>query len=313
MKPARLIVLFIAIAAGGVAALLAGRSDETPPPPAPVAQLETAEVLVANAEIGMGNTVSAPDLRWQTWPAAAAGSSFIRKSDRPDAINQLAGSIARSPLSDGEPIREAKLIRANGSGYMAAILPTGMRAVSTDISPETGAGGFILPNDHVDVILTRRDRDAEQANGGVEAHVSETILTNVRVLAIDQTVEEKNGQRVVVGKTATLELTSRLAEKLALAHQLGTMSLALRSLVDSGKEQLAEAKPPTPGDTIVVYRGTAVEAYSCTPACDHRVIVGGGGAADFSAAQHAPPASDITPAAPAPAPAPPPSARPARR
>src|ERR1700730_16674890 len=201
MKPARIIVLFIAIGAGGIAALLAGRSDQAPPPPPAAAeQLETAEVLVANAEIGMGSTVAGPDLRWQTWPAAAAGASFIRKSDRPDAVNQLTGSIARVPFSDGEPIREAKLIRANGSGYMAAILPTGMRAVSTDISPETGAGGFILPNDHVDVILTRRDRDAEQANGGVESHVSETIMSNVRVLAIDQTVEEKGGQRVVVGK-----------------------------------------------------------------------------------------------------------------
>src|SRR6266851_4735538 len=170
MKPARIIVLVIALGAGGIAALLAGRSpDQTPPPaPAPVVQLETAEVLVANAEIGMGSLVSVQDLRWQTWPAAAAGASFLKKSDRPDAINQLAGSIARVPFSDGEPIREAKLIRANGSGYMAAILPTGMRAVSTDISAETGAGGFILPNDHVDVILTRRDRDAEQANGGVE-------------------------------------------------------------------------------------------------------------------------------------------------
>jgi pilus assembly protein CpaB len=292
MKPARLIVLFVAIAAGGIAALLAGRSDQAPaPPPAPVVQLETAEVLVANAEIGMGSTVAPQDLRWQTWPAAAAGSSFIKKSDRPDAINQLAGSIARSPLSDGEPIREAKLIRANGSGYMAAILPTGMRAVSTDISPETGAGGFILPNDHVDVILTRRDRDAEQANGGIETHVSETIMTNVRVLAIDQTVEEKGGQRVVVGKTATLELTPRLAEKLMLAHQLGTMSLSLRSLLDAGKGQVADAGPAT-GDTIVVYRGTSVEGFSCTPTCDHRVTVGGGSAPVAPAA----PATEGTPA-----------------
>jgi len=286
MKPARLIVLFVAIAAGGIAALLAGRSDQAPPPPEPVAQLETAEVLVANTEIGMGNSVSTQDLRWQTWPAAAAGANFVRKSDRPDAINQLVGSIARVPFSDGEPIREAKLIRANGSGYMAAILPTGMRAVSTDISPETGAGGFILPNDHVDVILTRRDRDAEQANGGVEAHVSETILSNVRVLAIDQTVEEKNGQRVVVGKTATLELSSRLAEKLALAHQLGILSLALRSLVDSGMQQQAEAKLPQRADTITVYRGAAVEAYTCTPNCDHRVIPGGS-SSDFNAAPSA--------------------------
>src|SRR5580700_3626927 len=284
MKPARIIVLLIAIAAGGVAALLAGRSDQAPPPPpAPVAQLETAEVLVANAEIGMGSSVSAQDLRWQTWPAAAVSANFIRKNDRPDAVTQLAGSIARAPFSDGEPIREAKLIRANGSGYMAAILPTGMRAVSTDISPETGAGGFILPNDHVDVILTRRDHDAEQANGGIETHVSETILNNVRVLAIDQTVEEKNGQRVVVGKTATLELSPQLAEKLTLAHQLGTLSLALRSLVDSGTQQVAEAKPAPRVDSITIFRGGAVEAYTCTPNCDHRVIPGGA-ASDFSAA-----------------------------
>ncbi len=114
---------------------------------------------------------------------------------------------------------------------MAAILPAGMRAISTEISAETGAGGFILPNDHVDVILSRRDKAAEKSTG-VEIHTSEIILTNVRVLAIDQTVEEKNGQRVAVGKTATLELTPQQAETLALSRQLGTISLALRSLVD---------------------------------------------------------------------------------
>ena len=231
MKPARIVVLVIALAAGAIAALLAGGSDRTPPAPAPVAQLETVDVLIAGGDIGLGSTVSAQDLRWQTWPAAAAGTSFIRRNDRPDAINHLAGSIARASFASGEPIREAKLIRAKGSGYMAAILPGGMRAVSTDISPETGVGGFILPNDHVDVILSRRDREAEKA-AGVEVHTSETVLSNVRVLAIDQTVEEKNGQRVVVGKTATLELSPRQVETLALSRQMGTLSLALRSLVD---------------------------------------------------------------------------------
>ena len=115
---------------------------------------------------------------------------------------------------------------------MAAILPSGMRAVSTEISAETGAGGFILPNDHVDVILSKRDKSAEKASG-VETHGSETVLRNIRVLAIDQQVEEKNGQRVVVGKTATLELTPGQAETLALAKQLGVLSLALRSIVDT--------------------------------------------------------------------------------
>jgi pilus assembly protein CpaB len=230
MKPARIIVLVIALAAGAIAAFLAGRSDEQPTP-APVAALETVDVLVASTDIGIGTTVSAGDLRWQTWPAAAAGPQFVRKNDRPDAVNQLAGSIARATFFAGEPIREAKLIRAKGSGYMAAILPGGMRAISTEISPETGVGGFILPNDHVDVILSRRDKEAEKASG-VEVHSSETVLSNVRVLAIDQTVEEKGGQRVVVGKTATLELSPHQVETLALSRQMGTLSLALRSLVD---------------------------------------------------------------------------------
>src|SRR5579883_357855 len=295
MKPARIIVLLIALAAGGVAAFMASRSDQAPPPEpaAPVAQLETTDVLVANAEIGMGSAVKPEDLRWQTWPAAAASANFIRKSDRPDAIAQLAGAIARTPFSDGEPIREAKLIRADGSGYMAAILPTGMRAASIDISVETGAGGFILPNDHVDVILSRRDRDAEAINGGVEVHTSETIMSDVRVLAIDQTVEEKNGQKVVVGKTATLEVTERQAERLALAHELGTLSLTLRSLVDSGKQRQADASPAPEDYSIIVYRGVTSETFTCAPGCEHRT--GSRGTNDVKD----PPAAGGAPPAPA--------------
>jgi pilus assembly protein CpaB len=232
MKPARIIVLVIALVAGGIAALLASRSNEPQTTPtAPVAQLETVDVLVAANDIGLGNTVTSQDMRWQLWPASAASASFIRKSEQPDAIKQLADSIARQPFAAGEPIRESKLIKAKGSGYMAAILPSGMRAISTEISAETGAGGFILPNDHVDVILSRRDKEAEKA-AGVEIHTSETILTNVRVLAIDQVVEEKNGQRVVVGKTATLELAPHQAELLTRAKQMGTLTLALRSIAD---------------------------------------------------------------------------------
>jgi pilus assembly protein CpaB len=232
MKPARIIVLVIALAAGGIAALLAGRSDAPQPQLAPVAQIETVDVLVAGNDIGVGTTVSGQDLRWQLWPAAAVSSHFIRKDGRPDAINQLAGSITRQPFAAGEPIREAKLIKAKGSGYMSAILPQGKRAISTDITPETGAGGFILPNDHVDVILARRDKDAEKGSGS-DTHTGEIILANVRVLAIDQTVEEKSGQRVVVGKTATLELAPHQAEELARAKMMGgQLTLALRSIVD---------------------------------------------------------------------------------
>lgn len=231
MKAARVVVLTVAIAAGGVAAMLAGRSDKTP---APVAEskFDTVDVLVAKADIPRGQTLTPADFSWEAWPSSSAGNNFIRKNDRPKALESLAGMIVRAPFVAGEPIREAKLVNAKGSGFMAAILPSGMRAVSTQISPETGAGGFILPNDRVDVIMSPRGtRDADK--GGPS---SETILRNIRVLAIDQTVEEKNGQKVVVGKTATLELSSSQAETLALSQQLGTLSLALRSIADGSSD-----------------------------------------------------------------------------
>jgi pilus assembly protein CpaB len=236
MKAARIVVLGIAVAAGGLAAVLAGRSDQAPPPPPPVVQIETVQVLVAKNDIGMGTALSNQDLQWQTWPATAANPAFIRKNEHPEAIEQYAGSIVRVPMAAGEPVRDNKIIKAKGSGYMAAILPSGMRATSTEISPETGAGGFILPNDRVDVMLSRRDREAEKVTG-VESHISETILSDVRVLAIDQLVQEKDGQRVVIGKTATLELTQRKAELLAAARQMGTLSLTLRSIVDANSPQ----------------------------------------------------------------------------
>ena len=235
MKAARLVVLGVALAAGGVAAFLVAGGEEDKkeaPAPAPVVQLPTVDVLIAKNDIGMGTAIGPQDFGWQTWPTASAGGSMITRKDRPAAIEELAGAITRSPFAAGEPIREAKLIKAQGaSGFMAAILPSGMRAVSTEISPETGAGGFILPNDRVDVILSKRPNK----DGAGDSSTSETILANVRVLAIDQTVEEKNGQRVVVGKTATLELAPRQAESLTLARQQGTLSLALRSLLDANQ------------------------------------------------------------------------------
>src|SRR5665213_1085967 len=223
MNTARIVVLTIAVGAGGIAAYLAAGSDKTSSS-VPVAQMPTVDVLVAKSDIGLGQSVKPEDLQWQTWPAATASSNFIRRSEHPDATNQIVGSIARSPFIAGEPIREPKLVKANGSGFMAAILPTGMRAVSTEISPETGAGGFILPNDRVDVLLTKREK-----SGDHDIVTSEIILGNIRVLAIDQAPREKDGQNSVVGKTATLELKPGQAEILARAHQTGTISLALRS------------------------------------------------------------------------------------
>jgi pilus assembly protein CpaB len=239
MKAARIVVLVVAVAAGGLAALLASRGDEPPPAPAAATPIDTVEVLVARSDIPLGHSVGAAEMQWQLWPVAAASPVFVRKTEKPNAIEELSGAIARAPFVAGEPLRENKLIKANGSGYMAAVLDKGMRAISTEISPETGAGGFILPNDRVDVILSRRDQEAQRATG-IESHTSETILNNIRVLAIDQTLGEKDGQKVVIGKTATLELAPRQAESLALSRQLGTLSLALRSLADAGETTLPD-------------------------------------------------------------------------
>ena len=222
--------------------MLATRSEQTPaPPPQPVAQVDMIDVLVAKTDIGMGQTVSAQNVQWQGWPVSAANPEYIRRTDKPGAIEEIAGSFARTPFASGEPIRAAKLVNAKGSGYMAAMLSPGMRAMSVQISPETGAGGFILPNDRVDLILTRAEKSSN-----IEVYKSETLLTYVRILAIDQTVEEKSGQRVVVGKIATVEVSPQQAETIALAQRLGTLSLALRSfsemdrtVSDAGSQPLA--------------------------------------------------------------------------
>ncbi len=242
MYTARIVVLVIALAAGGLAAYLVSATDNKPAPAAPVAQLPTVDVLVAKSDIGLGQTVKPEDLQWQTWPQATASSSFIRRNERPDATTQIAGSIARAPFIAGEPIREAKLVKADGSGFMAAILPSGMRAVSTEISAESGAGGFILPNDRVDVLLTVREKNVlhPELPEVVQARV---ILSNIRVLAIDQAPKEKDGQTTVIGRTATLELKPEQAAQLAASRQAGTLSLALRSIADADAVEVDSNEP----------------------------------------------------------------------
>jgi len=261
MKTARIIVLLIALGAGGIAAYLVSGSGSKPVPVKPVAQLRTADVLIAKSDIGLGQKVKPQDLAWQTWPAASASNQFIKRTERPHAMTQIVGEIARSPFIAGEPIREAKLVKADGSGFMAAILPHGMRAISTQISPETGAGGFILPNDRVDVILSKHQKSSDPS--APDMVVSEIILSDVRVLAIDQAPREKDGQNAVIGKTVTLELKPEQAAALARARQVGSLTLALRSIADI---KTAETKVAD-NQLVTVYRGTDRQTYSCTPIC----------------------------------------------
>jgi pilus assembly protein CpaB len=238
MKITRVAVLGVAVVAGVVAAVLAFNIANRPPAPevvaVPATTTDVKQVLVASADIPMGTRLTDASFHWQDWPKTGISDKFIVKDPNVDSTSKVVGAIARAAFYTGEPIIDGKLITSN-RGFLSAILPTGERAVATRIAADTSAGGFILPNDRVDVILSRRDREAEK-QAGVDVHTSETILQNVRVLAIDQTVEEKNGQRVVVGKTATLELAPSQAETLALSRQLGTLTLALRSLVDAKGE-----------------------------------------------------------------------------
>ncbi len=199
---------------------------------------QTVKVLVASRDIPMGDQVTEKGMQWQTWPRKASSAKYIIKSREPDAANKYAKAMARSGLVAGEPILKKKLIMPESGGFMAAILPKGMRAVSFKISPDTGAGGFILPNDRVDVLLTRKLQSTSSGSSSSETvHVTETVLTNVRVLAIDQTFREnEQGEQVVVGKTATVELRPEQTEVLELADSMGSLSLTLRSIAEnSGK------------------------------------------------------------------------------
>jgi pilus assembly protein CpaB len=232
MKRVQLIGFSVALAAAGVA--FYASSALIKPPPAPITVEKTVnstEVLVANSDIAVGQVVNEANFRWVQWPQEAVSQSYVTKDRGGQAkMRDLAGSVARSALMAGEPIMQSKLIKAGQGGVLAAILPQGMRAISTRIKAETAAGSLILPNDHVDVILIRRLR----TKAGGEEVVADTLFRNVRVIAIGQQIETKEGKKSADGSasTATLELTPRQAEMMALANSLGDITLALRSVAD---------------------------------------------------------------------------------
>jgi pilus assembly protein CpaB len=244
MKRAQLIGISIA----GVSALLAfvmvkGMLNKPKEEKRVEVKVDSVQVLVARADIGLGQITNEGLFRWQEWPADAA-KGFITDKTAKDAMRQLSGAIARAPIMAGEPITPNKLVKSGQGGVLAAILPAGMRAVSTKIKEETAVGRLILPNDHVDVILIRRLR----GKGGQEEYVSDTLFSNVRVLAIGQQIETKEGKKSAEGSanTATLELTPRQTEMLALANSVGDISLALRSIADLD----ASGKGPAAGEAL---------------------------------------------------------------
>lgn len=264
MKPARLAVLAIAVLAAGGAVMLVGRARQPAPvmvQQKPVETVPLAKVLVASADLNVGRTVQPGDITWQDWPKSGINAAFIQQGSAPDPKADIVGSIVRSPFIQGEPIRHDKLIKGQGAGFMSAILPSGKRALAISISSNgsSSAGGFILPNDRVDVIRTYRDDEASRAAGS-EVQVSETVLTNVRVLAIGKQIQESNGDKVVTGETATLELEPKQVEAVVLAGRVGQLSLALRSLADADKNRDHLVQDRETGTTVIRY-GVATQAH----------------------------------------------------
>lgn len=242
MNTSRLIILGVAAVAAGGAGYIAKNMTSSPPPDLvaaapPRPAIELTEVLVLGEDVPVGQPLE-NQMRWQSWPESAVSEGFILRRDEADAMEKLQGSIARLAMYAGEPVRRSKLI-GEGQSFMSAILPSGKRAVATQISADTSAGGFILPNDNVDVIMTRR---AE--SGGSNGFITETILKNIRVLAIDQMIQEdEEGKKVKVGETATLELTPQQSEIITVAQQLADrLTLALRPVADAQDKQEGDAE-----------------------------------------------------------------------
>lgn len=264
----RFIILFVALVAGGGAAWIAFAMRGEPvatvaiqvTPPA-----ATRDVLVASTDLAPGQTLTKESMQWQPWPESAAQRAYVNRSARPDAIASLVGAVVRSSMIAGDPIRDDKLGLLN-AGLLSSMLPSGKRAVAVRITAATTAGGFIMPNDRVDVLHTLGSLDKPE---GQKDYTTRTILTNITVLAIDQTLDERNkdekskAKSIAVGKTATLELDARQAELVTAAEAAGTLSLALRSAVDHAEVapvQVKVAAQPKVQAVVIVRGGSATVA-----------------------------------------------------
>ena len=256
MKRAQLIGIAIAGICGVGAFFLAKNIVAKPKETIVEKQSNTTEVLVARAAISLGQITTEASFRWQAWPQDAVPPGAVSRAPggSPAAMKTFVGSIARTPILLGEPITKAKLVNAKEGGVLAAILPEGKRAISVMIRDEhLAAGKLILPNDRVDVILIRRSR----GRNGQEETSSETVFRDIRVLAIGQRIEIKEGQKNAEGNTATLELSADEAEELVLARSKGELTLALRSIADFNKKEpegSAKSKEVKASNTVKVLR-----------------------------------------------------------
>jgi pilus assembly protein CpaB len=245
MNRVRIIVLSVALIAAALAAYLAsGMMTRKAPSQSAVAEAPkpvTIEVLTAARDIAPGERMAPGALEWRPWPRESVGNLITREAD-PGAMEEMATARARQPIYAGEPVINRKVVTAANGSFMSAILPQGMRAISVAISEHSAVSGFILPDDRVDVIVTRKfDADG----GKSKMALTETVLSNVRVLAINQTFRQEGEDKVTVpeGKTAVLELDPRQTEVITKAEALGELSLSLRSLAEGGDAGMLDARP----------------------------------------------------------------------
>lgn len=228
MSIRRILLLVLAFAVAS-ATILIGRAAMTPrvvaeaapPPPAP-----TMRVLVAQGDLAAGQFIRPENLRWQPWPTDDVPAAYVVEG-KGGRLEDLVGSVVRSAMSDGEPVTDGRLVRPGDRGFLAAVLTPGDRAVSVPVTVSSGISGFVFPGDHVDVLVTMAF--AQENSNKFQRHVAETLLTNIRVLAMDQRMDDQN-KEPAVAKTATLEVTPKQAESLAVATELGNISLSLRSI-----------------------------------------------------------------------------------
>ena len=266
MKKSRIIVLFLALAAAAGAFMLAGGSNTPPAPntalaPAAPPPVLTDDVLVAAKDLPVGTRIADGDMSWQSWPKDAVPGGMLRKSQNAKALDEFKGAIVRAEIFGGEPVRPEKIIKGDG-GLMSVILPSGKRAVAINIDSQgaTTAGGFILPNDRVDVVRTyHQEAKAGSLAPSGDAYATDTLLSNIKVLAIGQNVQDKNGQQVVVGSNATLELDPPQAEQIINAQRTGQLSLVLRSVLDARQAATAAPAHEAAHGLSVVRYGTVSE------------------------------------------------------
>jgi len=262
--PVRIIIVIVgALAAIGaiimVRSVLSDNAEATNPVVIEkTVEVAQSEVLVSIRALKVGEVISRADMAWVPQLDETLTEDHIIKDLQPEAIDNFNGHIVRVPIFANEAIHAGKVVSRGDTGIVAALLSPGMRAVTMEISVESAAGGFILPDDRVDVILTQ-DVEIDTGNGTQEFTQTSVLLENVRVLAIDQGLTSGTGSSSDIGSTATLELSQENAALITLSERRGRLSLYLRSMSDriaSGDEVIAyeEGLSAAEQDTVVIYR-----------------------------------------------------------